>query len=379
MRIILHHNRKNVSGKPTPVVFEVYFSRTDRTILSTGVIIEKTYWDKKTGEVKHTHDDFIMMNAKIKALRERINQIGVTYLESGRTITGDLLKVELESTGPTTTLNEYISEQIKIDRSTIRQSTYIKLKSALNNLNAFQIITFQACDTNMLRLYHNHLLKTMQQTTTGKNHKIISKYLKRASQDGLIEQNPYLNFKIPAGNKRRTYLTQDELKMIQGKVIRIERLAVVRDMFVFMCNTGMEYADMVNLTSENITTINNKKYIVKSRMKVEGEIQAIPLFDEALAIIERYQSGTGLVFPHRSNQKLNAYLTELADICGIEKTLTTIVARHTFATLMLEKGMPLESVSHIMGHSNTKTTRIYAKMVVSKIANDLERLGIDKL
>jgi len=121
----------------------------------------------------------------------------------------------------------------------------------------------------------------------------------------------------------------------------------------------------------------NKKYIVKSRMKIEGEIQAIPLFPEAEKIINKYSTGTGKIFPARSNQRLNSYLKEIGAICGINKELTTIVARHTFATLMLTKGMPLESVSHILGHSNTKTTRIYANMVVSKIENDLSRLGID--
>jgi len=103
------------------------------------------------------------------------------------------------------------------------------------------------------------------------------------------------------------------------------------------------------------------------------------LFPEAIEILNRYSTGTGLIFPARSNQRLNGYLKELATICGIDKPLTTIVARHTYATQMLERGMPIETVSHILGHSNIKTTRGYAKLLVSKIENDLNRLGIDQV
>ena len=376
MRILLHYDRKSQEGE-APVQFEVYLNRYDRAYFSPGVKITKRYWDKGTNQVKSDHPDSFLMNAKIESMRRRLNEIGKEYADTGKTLTGDLLRVEMNRLPPTAFLNDYIKEQIEVDGASLKYSTYKRLKSVLKNLNEFRTVTFLQCDGQFLREYHNHLLKSMQQTSTPKNHKTLSKYLKRAVNDGLLDKNPYLNFKIPAYAKRKVYLTQDELIKIREKKIEIERLEIVRDMFLFMCNTGMEYTDMVNLTCENIATIENKKYIVKSRMKVEGEIQAIPLFPEAEKIINKYSTGTGKIFPARSNQRLNSYLKEIGAICGINKELTTIVARHTFATLMLTKGMPLESVSHILGHSNTKTTRIYAKMVVSKIENDLSRLGID--
>lgn len=376
MRIILHYNRKNQTGE-APIQFEVYFSRYDRVYFSPNVKINKNLWDKGTNQVKPDHPDHILLNAQIEAMRKKLNWIGKEYAESGKTLTGELLRIEMEALPPSSCLNDYIGIQIELDRPGLKYSTYKRLKSVLKNLSEFRTITFAQCDTQFIREYHNHLLKTMQQSSTPKNHKVLSKYIRRAINDGLLDKNPYFSFKIPAFAKRKVYLTDDELKRIREKEITIERLQIVRDMFIFMCNTGMEYADMTALTHENIATIEGKKFIVKSRIKVEGEIQAIPIFPEALGIIEKYSTGTGKIFPARSNQRLNSYLKEIGTICGINKELSTIVARHTFATLMLTMGMPLETVSHMMGHSNTKTTRIYAKLVVSKITNDLTRLGID--
>jgi site-specific recombinase XerD len=375
MRIILHYNRRKLSGR-APVEFEIPFTRTDRVFISTKILIDAKEWDAAAGQVTGRHKDSMEYNMRIKALRDRLNEIDTMYRAKDETLTGELLKIELANKPPSTTFNDYFARQLEIDRPGLKESTYRRLRSVLKNLNEFRIITFMNCDTEFIRVFHNHLLKTMQQTTTPKNHKTISKYMKRAVNDGLLKMNPYQNFKIPAYSNRKVYLTKIELERIRTKQIDIERLAVVRDMFLWMCNTGMEYVDMMKLTQNNIAEIQGRLYIVKSRVKVEGEIQAIPLFPEAVEILNRYSTGTGLIFPPRSNQRLNGYLKELATICDVDKPLTTIVARHTFATQMLDRGMPIETVSHIMGHSNIKTTRGYAKLLVSKIELDLQRLDI---
>lgn len=379
MRIILHSNRRKHPSKAS-IEFEVYFNRTDRVYISTSVNLDLKYWDDKAKQVKYTHPEFDILNRQINAIRERINVIGTKYIQRHDQLTGPLLKIELQNYNVWLSVNEYVKEQIEIDKPSVKYSTYKRLRSFLNTLNRFRTFTFNQCDTALIRLYHNHLLTTMQSTSTSKDHKALSKYLHRAVVDKLLESNPYENFQIPGNTKRKVYLSEDELVKLRDKEISIERINIVRNKFLFLCNTGMEFTDQDNLMMEDITTIKGKKYIVKDRMKVEGEIQAIPLFKEALDIIKLYnKSGTGRIFPRLSNQNYNAYLKELADICGIEKNLTTIVARHTFATLMLTKGMPLESVSHILGHSNIKTTRVYAKLIVTKIENDLDRLNIEGL
>lgn len=378
MRILLHHNRRNRKG-PAAIEYEVYFNRTDRVYISTKILIESEFWDARAEQVKEKHKDSESYNMQINDLRQRLKKIESLYHSKGETLTGELLKLEFNSKPPSSSFNEYFARQLELDRPVLKASTYRRLKSVLKNLNEFRTVTFLQCDTAFIREYHNHLLKTMQKTTTPKNHKVMSKYFKRAVDDGYMKRSPYINFKIPAPSNRKVYLTKIELDLIRKKEISTQRLAIVRDMFLWMCNTGMEFTDMMQLTNNNIAEIQGKLYIVKSRVKLEGEIMAIPLLPEAIEILNRYSTGTGLIFPTRSNQRLNGYLKEIADICGINKPITTITGRHTFATQMLELGMPLETVSHMMGHSSTKTTRGYAKLLVSKIQNDLDRLGIEGL
>jgi site-specific recombinase XerD len=161
-------------------------------------------------------------------------------------------------------------------------------------------------------------------------------------------------FKIPSNIARTVFLTEVELQKLRDKEINIERLDIVRDLFLFLCNTGMEFKDLDNLTTDDISTINDRKYIIKNRVKQDQETQAIPLLNEAQVLIKKYSTGAGRIFPKRSNQRLNTYLKELAAICDINKELTTIVARHTFATRMLTEGLPIETVSHILGHASVK-------------------------
>lgn len=379
MRIILHHNRRPRVDQLYSIEYEVYLTRTDRMFISTKVVIESKYWDMKTKLVKHTHPEFIAMNAKIKRLKDRLDEIDQKYALIDEPLTGKLLRFELSNSNTSTTINEYMAEQIEIDRPDVAKSTYKKWVSVLNNLNLFGQVPLTRLDSDFVRKYHNHLLKTMKRSTTGKNHKILVKYILRAIRSGLVKNNPYTNFTIPRDAERIIYLTPVELEKIRNKSFSNTRLEIIKDMFLFMCNTALEYIDMVNLRVEDIVTVNGNKYLIKSRKKANTEIYRIPLFEEAIEIINKYAPFSGNIFPLRSNQKVNEYLKEVAALCEIEKNLTSIIARHTFGTLMLSRGVPLETLSHIMGHSSIRTTRIYAKFVVAKIENDLTRLGIDRV
>lgn len=379
MKIVLHSARRIRKDKLLTIEFEAYLTRTDRVFISTGVVIDPKFWDNRSFTVKHTHPDFHSLNTQISLLRERLNEINERYLKAGETLTGPILRLEVKNERTAKTFNQYFAEQIELDRPSVKILTYKKFKYILNSFNEFKEVPLTSINTTTIREYHNYLLTRMKLSTTGKNHKVIKKYLKRAYDEKLITNNPYSTFKIPKDNRRRTFLTPDELDRIRTKNFASTRLELVRDMFLFMTNTGLEFIDMVQLSSSDITEINGKKYLIKARVKVEREIQAIPLLDEAVSIIDKYNTGSGKLFPVKSNQKLNEYLKEIADVCGIEKNLSTIIARHTFATLMLTMGMPLESVSHMLGHSNTATTRIYAKMLVNKLDNDFERLNIKSI
>lgn len=155
---------------------------------------------------------------------------------------------------------------------------------------------------------------------------------------------------------------------------------MVKDTFLFCCYTGLAYVDVAKLTPDNISAgIDGERWLFVDRTKT-GSSSNVPLLPPALAIIERYQNhpeteNKGLLLPVISNQKLNAYLKEIADICGINKHLTFHIARHTFATTVtLTNGVPIESVSSMLGHKNLRTTQIYAKVVKKKVSEDMQKL-----
>jgi site-specific recombinase XerD len=195
-----------------------------------------------------------------------------------------------------------------------------------------------------------------------------------------LDKNPFAAYKLHFTTVERGFLTQEELSTIEKKDYKIERLQQVKDMFVFSCYTGLAYIDASKLNPGNIQMgIDGLKWIFTKREKTSSPVR-VPLLLPAQKIINKYEKhpkaiSNGTVFPVISNQKLNSYLKEIADLCGITKNLTFHIARHTFATTVtLTNGVPIESVSKMLGHADLKTTQIYAKVVEQKISNDMSKL-----
>jgi site-specific recombinase XerD len=164
------------------------------------------------------------------------------------------------------------------------------------------------------------------------------------------------------------------------KEFKVERISQVRDIFLFSCYTGLAYIDVKTLIKNNMVIgIDGKHWIHTFRTKTDTPSN-IPLLPQALAIIEKYKTHPQVIneaalLPVASNQKMNAYLKEIADLCGITKELTFHTARHTFATTVtLSNGIPIESVSKMLGHKNLRTTQHYAKILDKKVSNDMEIL-----
>lgn len=195
-----------------------------------------------------------------------------------------------------------------------------------------------------------------------------------------LEKDPFSKFKQKLVKVERQFLTSGELERIEGKVLPIPRLEWVRDLFVFSCYSGLAYIDVMQLTSANLCVgIDGEEWLITGRQK-NGNPVRVPLLPKALELIKKYKghpraAAAGTLFPVITNQKLNGYLKELADLCGIKKNLTFHIARHTFATtITLTNGVPIESVSKMLGHSSITTTQIYAKVVESKLSNDMNAL-----
>ena len=223
-------------------------------------------------------------------------------------------------------------------------------------------------------------LKTVRKcchNTTTKYLANFKKIVRIALANGWMKKDPFAQIRFHLDEVEREFLEKQELKALLSKKISIPRLAQIRDIFCFCCFTGLAFSDVKQLKSEHLVTdINGMVWIRKTRQKTKNMCN-IPLLDEANKILDRYKDHPycqtqGVLLPVCSNQKMNMYLKELADICGIRKNLSTHCARHTFATLTLASGATIDNVAKMLGHANVNMTRHYAKVLDSSIMRDMQ-------
>ena len=217
---------------------------------------------------------------------------------------------------------------------------------------------------------------SMRQNSASKTVRFLKTVVLWMIRCGAIERDPFTNYRFQWKQASRDFLSEEELTSIMEKKFVTPRLEAVRDIFIFSCFTGLAYIDIANLRESDIVTMNGERWIVTSRHKT-GVSCNIPLLALPQKILQKYEGKDkkGRLLPILSNQKMNAYLKEIADVCGIEKNLTCHVARHTFATLMLSLGVSMESVSRMLGHTNIKTTQIYARITNQKVSKDMKAIS----
>jgi len=228
--------------------------------------------------------------------------------------------------------------------------------------------------------YYLQAEKGLSINSSGKMIKNLKKVIRDCVDKNLMERDPFWNYKVKHIDPKIPFLTTEELKVLQAKEITIKRLDTIRDIFIFACYTGFAYIDVATLTDAHLKIgVDGKKWLIKPRQKT-GISERVPLLPPALTILDKYAGHSSnqqkkTLLPIPSNQKVNAYLKELADICGITTQITFHIARHTFATTVtLQNGVPIDSVSKMLGHRSIKTTQIYAKVNDTKISNDTKAL-----
>ena len=222
--------------------------------------------------------------------------------------------------------------------------------------------------------------KQMENNTVMKHIQRLRKMVTLAYKMEWIEKDPFIKFKPTYIKNEREFLREDELQDIIKKEFSIERLTLVKDLFIFSCYTGLSYVDVMQLNEDNIALgIDGGRWIITNRQKTHNKVK-IPLLPIAEMLINKYKGHiktkkTRTLFPNISNQKLNSYLKEIADLCRIKKNLTFHIARHTFATtITLSNGVPIETVSKLLGHTKIATTQIYAKVIERKVSDDMASL-----
>ena len=268
------------------------------------------------------------------------------------------------------------------------KGTYMARVRARNHVAAFIKANYKRSDLSMLELTPDFIkefavfLSTdrgLQNGSIWTNCMWLKGVVMRAHFNGLIPRNPFAQFHISPNIKEREYLTEEELKTLMTHEFADAKLSYIRDIFVFASFTALSFVDVKELTTDDIVEVNGEKWILSKRHKTKVPFQ-VKLLDIPLQIIKRYEKfqTNKSVFPNLNYWSICKPLKKMIKECGITKDISFHCARHGFATLALSKGMPIESVSRVLGHTNIVTTQLYAKITTQKIDHDLTMFG-DKL
>ncbi|MBO6531935.1 MAG: site-specific integrase [Muricauda sp.] len=365
-----------------------------RSELSISRKVDPQKWNARTGKMKGTNLESNELNQYLDTVRSRINKIHRQLVEDNKPFTsldvknlylgkGEKLKMLLEL------FDEHNQQMKKLIDIEFALGTYKRYHTTRNHVAEFIKTEFQKSDIP-IRDVDLKFIKGFEfflKTDKKCNHNSALKYInnfkkiiRMAVAHEWISKDPFYNYKVQFKTVEREFLSKGELQALVDKKIRGKRLNVVRDMFVFCCYTGLSYIDVQKLHPDNIVKhIDGSLWIKSQRTKTKSKL-GIPLLPTALDIIEKYQDHPKVVngdcvLPVLSNQKSNAYLKEIAELCGIKKNLTTHLARHTFATTVtLSNGVPIETVGQMLGHKNLRTTQHYAKIIDRKVSDDMAAL-----
>ncbi|MGL5938118.1 MAG: site-specific integrase [Phocaeicola sp.] len=359
---------------------------------STKIEVAPEMWSVALGRASGLTKESKRINALLEEIKATIHRVYHEMQRRDSYVTSEKVKNEfLGITEHHDTLldlfkkhNEDVQKLIGISKSA---STYQKYEVTRKHLQRFVETKYKISDISIKEI--NHLFITdfelylltdggCKQNTTAKFMQFFKRIIIIAKNNGLIIGDPFANYKIRIKKVDRGYLTEEELSRIIKKKISTPRLEHVRDIFVFSCFTGLAYIDVKNLRAENIrTSFDGNLWIMTKRQKTDTEVN-VPLLNVPQMILAKYKGKLPKdeILPIMSNQKMNSYLKEIGDLCAITKNLTFHLARHTFATTTtLAKGVPIETVSKMLGHTNIETTQIYARITNSKISNDMRGLS----
>lgn len=352
-------------------------------------------WDQNSGRAKGNREDALKLNAYLDVFSASVYSAKSNLMLSGKEVTSQAIKEIISGNDKTkrpflghvfTDHNNEIKSLIGKDYA---PNTYKKYISTYNHVAAFVKSKYHKPDIDLHELDYDFIksfsvwLKTIKKLNENSANKYLTTLkgvVNECKRKKWIAENPFAEFCLKTVTPEIQPLYKDELAAIESKEFSIERLDIVKDAFVFSCYTGLAYVDVFNLNRNHIVPgVDGGQWIITKRQKTNTP-QRVPLLPHALAILDKYHNhprcaSNNSVLPLFTNQKMNAYLKEIADVCGITKKLTFHIARHTFATTVtLSNGVPIETVSSMLGHKNLKQTQHYAKIVDLKMSEDIEQL-----
>jgi integrase len=385
---------KNYTNGPMPVYMRITVDGIPKE-LSTGKACEPSRWSSQANRVVGKTEESKLLNAYFDTLENQLADIHLQMTKLRLEITAQLLKLKLQ--GKEVDNRKYLLVEFEDHNAKMKAligkgftlNTLKGYKTSINHIQLYIEKEYKMKDIELEKIDHTFItgfefylrsLKDCSAITTARYMKSLRKIINNALAHRWITENPFARYKNRARPKEREFLTADELQRIKDKDLTIRRIRNVRDIFVFCCYTGLSYIDVQQLKKTDIAKgVDGKLWILTSREKSDINSN-IPLLPDALTIIERYADyppsvAKGLALPVLSNQKMNSYLKEIADLCEIPKVLTFHMSRHTFATTVtLSNNVPIETVSKMLGHTNLKTTQHYAKLLDTRVSSDMALL-----
>ncbi|QQX76446.1 MULTISPECIES: site-specific integrase [Aequorivita] len=350
-------------------------------------------WNSEAGTIRGSSSEVGDFNKYTAAIRIKLHKIYEKLLEEDIIITSAMIKnIYLGKNIKHKMLLEIFQEHNdKVENLIGRDfaaGTAERYRTAKKHIGEYILKEYGNDDIPVKDVDHTFItgFEYYLKTTRNCSHNTAIKYITNfkkiiriAYANDWINKDPFVHWKAKLKIVDREFLNESELQVLVEKDFGIPRLDQVKDVFVFSCFTGLAYADAKKLSSDNIILdISGERWIKIKRSKTDTR-SSIPLLAIPQAIIEKYaespETASGNLLPVLSNQKTNAYLKEIADLCGIKKNLTFHLARHTFATTVtLTNGVPIESVSKMLGHKSLKTTQHYAKIIDKKVSEDMKAL-----
>lgn len=367
-----------------------------RVDLSVKQSVEQVNWNAMKGMAKGNREDIRSLNLFLERMRSNIVSQYQEMLLQKKIITAEGIKNSLQGTD----LKEFTLCKLVEYHNTNQEGALTW--GTMKNYGTTQkyILKFMKKRYNISDIYlseltfkfiteFEHFLRAhkpidhqrpLSNNGVMKHIERFRKMINMAVRMEWLDKDPFAKYKLKFEKVGREFLTDVELANLEKHQFKIDRLDWVRDLFVFSCYTGLAYIDVMQLKKLNVSVGNDGEYwLVTSRQKTSNPVR-VPLLPKALEIIEKYKNhprsiAEDTLLPVITNQRLNAYLKEIADLCRIAKDLTFHLARHTFATTVtLTNGVPIESVSKMLGHSSITTTQVYAKVIEQKLSEDMKAL-----
>lgn len=353
--------------------------------------IDPKKWDNKSQKAVGNSQEAKTLNSYLKTLEQQVYDFHYLMLKEEDFVTAESLKSKLLGTDVSTRMlipifqdhNDKVEALIDQD---FAPGTLERYKTSLKHTQEFLNWKYKISDIDITKIDHSFIMdydfwlrsvRKCANNTAVKYIKNFKKIMRLCMANGWLSKDPFLGYKAKIKEVERPYLTKEEIQTVYDKEFASDRLNQVRDIFLFSCYTGLAYVDVVKLSRSHINIgIDGDKWIFTNRQKT-GTSTRVPLLPLAQELILKYEDhpecvNLNVMFPVLSNQKMNSYLKEIASVCGINKELTFHIARHTFATTVtLSNGVPIESVSKMLGHKNLKTTQHYAKILDKKVSDDM--------